>query len=343
MELEKKEQDLVIFSHIQLHRRIPSLKNEYQILENKKVNYSKLKKENLERQHVKYFFADLKICRNMYFFIYNLGIKRYKNLIESYNKNGLTLREHKLTNKPSTNKNVISEVDIQNIVSFLKAYASQVAIPLPGRLPQFRNYEKVVKLPSCDTKAEVHRKFLQAVKDDENTQIVAYPTFFKIWQKYCPHIMTMKPATDLCDTCRENHLKLANLQKLTVDEQEEILKIVADHVQAAKGQREFYNSYRDKAKAESHSTLLVLSFDFAQNVSFPSSPQQVGASYFKSNRKCSLFGINNEGNGVQTNITIDEADLTGKGVNAVISMLHYYLTIHKTKQCHVALPTLESC
>lgn len=71
----------------------------------------------------------------------------------------MVLAEHKLKNKPSTNKNVISEVDIKNIINFLKSYASQVAIPLQGRLPQFRTYDKVVKLPSCDTKAAVYVNF----------------------------------------------------------------------------------------------------------------------------------------------------------------------------------------
>lgn len=53
-------------------------------------------------------------------------------------------------------------------------------------------------------------------------------------------------------------------------------------------------------------------------------------SYFKSNRKCGLFGINNEATHIQTNITIDEEDKTGKGANAVISMLHYYLNNNVT-------------
>lgn len=62
----------------------------------------------------------------------------------------------------------------------------------------------------------------------------------------------------------------------------------------------------------------------------PSSPQQVGSSYFKANRKCDLFGINNETTHIQTNITIDEEDNVGKGANSVISMLHYYLSNNVT-------------
>lgn len=105
--------------------------------------------------------------------------------------------------------------------------------------------------------------------------------------------MTMRPASDLCDICRKNHLQLSNLQKLNVQEQAEILKNATDHLEEAKMQREFYNSYREKSKSKSQSTLFVISFDFAQNICYPSSPQQVGASYFKSNRKCNIFGIQN--------------------------------------------------
>lgn len=90
MDLEKKQQDLVIYSHLELHRRIAYLKDEYQITENKKLNKSILEKNSLERQRINYYFADLHICRNMYFFIHNLGQKRYKNIIEAYDENGLS-------------------------------------------------------------------------------------------------------------------------------------------------------------------------------------------------------------------------------------------------------------
>lgn len=74
---------------------------------------------------------------------------------------------------------------------------------------------------------------------------------------------------------------------------------------------------------EQNSSRLVLSFDYAQNVSYPSSPQQVGKLYFKIPRKCGIFGVHDEAKGVQTNFLIDEADNAGKGANSVISMLDY--------------------
>lgn len=136
----------------------------------------------------------------------------------------------------------------------------------------------------------------------------------------------MKPATDLCDVCRQNHLKLTNMSNLSIEEQTTLLETSKHHLEVAKLQRDFYNSYRERAKTENQSSLFVISFDYAQNVGYPSSPQQVGSAYFKSTRKCSLFGINNEATHVQINITIDKEDKTEKGANGVISMLHYYLT-----------------
>ena len=45
--------------------------------------------------------------------------------------------------------------------------------------------------------------------------------------------------------------------------------------------------------------------------------------------------IHNEATGIQTNILIDEADIVGKGANAVISMFDFY--INKINSDHVVL------
>ena len=66
------------------------------------------------------------------------------------------------------------------------------------------------------------------------------------------------------------------------------------------------------------------SFDFAQQIHYPASPQQPGALYFKTGRKCSIFGIMCEPVKRQVNFLTDEAVDTGKGANAVISMLHFF-------------------
>ena len=67
------------------------------------------------------------------------------------------------------------------------------------------------------------------------------------------------------------------------------------------------------------------SFDFAQQVQYPSNPLQPGPIYFKNPRKCGLFGIHCEALSKQVNFLIDEGVNVGKGANCVVSLLHYFL------------------
>ena len=70
------------------------------------------------------------------------------------------------------------------------------------------------------------------------------------------------------------------------------------------------------------------SFDFAQQVHYPHNPLQPGPMYFKTARKCAIFGVCCEGLPRQINYLIDEASDTGKGANTVVSLVHHFLTHH---------------
>lgn len=62
----------------------------------------------------------------------------------------------------------------------------------------------------------------------------------------------------------------------------------------------------------------VFSFNFAKNIHYPTSPQQAGPAYFKTARKCSVFGIHDERSGIQGNYLIGKSSV-GKNSNAIIS------------------------
>ena len=70
------------------------------------------------------------------------------------------------------------------------------------------------------------------------------------------------------------------------------------------------------------------SFYFAQQVHYPHNPLQPGPMYFKTARKCAVFGVCYEGIPHQVNYLIDEASETGKGANTVVSLLHHFLEHH---------------
>ena len=71
----------------------------------------------------------------------------------------------------------------------------------------------------------------------------------------------------------------------------------------------------------SRDTMAHYSFDFAQQVYFPSNPMQPGQIYFKTPRKCGVFGVMTEALPQMVLFLMDEAVETGKDANTVISLL----------------------
>ena len=70
------------------------------------------------------------------------------------------------------------------------------------------------------------------------------------------------------------------------------------------------------------------SFDYAQQVHYPSDPLQPGPIYFLTPRKCTVFGVNCEALPRQVNFLTDEAGDCGKGANAVVSRLDFFFDHH---------------
>jgi hypothetical protein len=72
------------------------------------------------------------------------------------------------------------------------------------------------------------------------------------------------------------------------------------------------------------------SFDDAQQVHISSKSMQDGPIYFKTPRKSGIFGVLCEGIQQKVNFLIDESvnESVGKGGNATISYVHYYLSNH---------------
>lgn len=79
------------------------------------------------------------------------------------------------------------------------------------------------------------------------------------------------------------------------------------------------------------------SFDFAQQVHYPHNPLQPGPIYFKTPRKCAVFGVCCEALPRQVNYLIDESCDTGKGANTVVSLLHHFLEHHALGETELGL------
>ena len=58
---------------------------------------------------------------------------------------------------------------------------------------------------------------------------------------------------------------------------------------------------------------------------YPSNPLQPGPIYFRTQRKCAIFGVWDEASNEYRSYLIDEPTVSNKGANATISNLHHYL------------------
>jgi len=242
-------------------------------------------------------------------------------------------------------------VDTETIKRFILSYADQHAMPLPGRLPNYREFT-VMLLPSDTTKEQVHRLYLEAA-EQSNCKKVSYSKFTQLWADLCPHISVMKPSSDLCPLCQKNMTRLSRSCNLTEEEKSQKLQEFQQHLDNAKLQRQDYKDQCTLAAASfeelepelktpgqpenSQDITLHYSFDYLQQVHYPTDSQQASPVYFLTRRKCSVFIVSNESCGRSVFYLIDEGDNYGKGANATCSLFHHYLAAHGLGERNLAL------
>ena len=104
-----------------------------------------------------------------------------------------------------------------------------------------------------------------------------------------------------------------------------------------------FKAFEDSVDIDEHHdpcslhTTMHYSFDFAQQVHYPSNLMQPGPIYFKTPHKCAIFGIMCEAIPQQVNYLIDEASDVGKGANTTISFVHHFFEHHGLGETSVHL------
>ena len=182
----------------------------------------------------------------------------------------------------------------------------------------------------------------EAACETSDVQAVGYTNYLELWGQFYPNVIVAKPMTDLCFTCQQNTTKLQRAANLSESKTSECVKAHQEHLNCAQAERQFYrdsclSSERTletigtetflgsgSCDACSLNATIHYSFDYAQQVHIPSNLQQPGPIYFKTPRKCGIFGVICEGLPRQVNFIIDEASSTGKGAHPTISYVHYY-------------------
>lgn len=295
-------------------------------------------------------YKSIPICKEMFLHLYGLSDSRYRLLKQHYDAYGIVPRTHGNTKQlPS---NTLPQQVIEEVKTFISNYVEENAILLPGRIPGYKN-DDMKLLSSSESKASIWRAYKTVCETGEK-RFASYPKFTNLWSLFFPNVFVAKPMTDLCEKCQANTTQLQRSINLPDEEKSACVKAQQEHLAQAKAERDGYRKacqnaeenfdsirehfdFTKKQNSCSVNMTMHYSFDYAQQVHIPSNPLQPGPIYFKTPRKCGIFGIFCEGIPRQVNFLIDEASAVGKGANPTISYLHYFLEHHGIGETDVHL------
>lgn len=282
------------------------------------------------RRRFNYSVLGRVVCKNVFMEVYgvtNFVIKKLQAIAESHSA---VVPKH--ASAESTKEWISVPPDIvDNVVKFLRNYASVYGLPQPAALRGRPNAPPIF-LPASVRKNKIFEEFTKSLLESGDGRTISYSSFHRIWKHHTPEIQVMKPRTDVCAVCDRLRERLRRCR--TEEQISESTEQLRDHVSLAQAERDYYNHCIEHSRSTSNPPNAHITFDFAQQLELPAHTRQVGPLYFKVRYRVQLFGICNEALKQQDNYLFDEASTIGEdgkkahGPNTVISMLHDYLDDH---------------
>ena len=305
------------------------------------VSASGRTEKNRKLSRMSFFFHGKRICRKTFLFLHCISKNKFCSLVKHYQDNGLSLRVH--GNKKRLPSWIVPSETVEKVVKYILNIAEEQALLLPGRVPGFKRTD-VRLLPSVLTKHRLWKTYCE-ICTSQGDRSVGYSKFCDLWNQLCPFVLIMRPATDLCWTCQKNNNLIQKSANLPENQKVEAVRNQEEHLRLTAGERDFYKKCCQESKESvgrnlqeidftmgrepcSYQGTVHYSYDYAQQLHYPSDPLQPGPIYFKTPRKCLIFGVCCEAIPRQVNFLIDENVLTGKGANSTISYVHFYFERH---------------
>ena len=287
--------------------------------------------KNRQYTRMGYYYQVQRLYMRTFLFLHCLHRNHFYRLVK-HQKNGLSLQVH--WNKNRLSSSTSSAETVEQVVKFILNTAEEQALLLPGRVPGFKRID-VKLLPSYLTKHGLWRTYTNICVGTGKPSM-GYSKFCDLWNQLCPFIVIMRPATNLCWTCQKNNNRIRNTVNLPESDKAEAVRDQEQHLLLATGERNFYKNCCRESKDGIQEYLKVVdfaverepysydgtvhySYDYAQQLHFTADPNQPGPIYFKTPRKCALFGVCCEAIPRQVNFLIYESVLTGKGANSTTS------------------------
>ena len=305
------------------------------------VSESGRSEKKRERTRMTFFFHGKRICKEAFLFLHCISRTKFRSLVKHYKKNGLTLRSH--GNKKRLPSSTFSAETVENVVKFILNIAEDQALLLPGRVPSFKRVD-VKLLPSVLTKHSLWKTYSEICMGNGQISVGDYK-FCDLWNQLCAFVAIMCPTTDFCWTCQKNDNFTQKSVNMPENQKPEAIRAQEQQLRLAAGEREFYKNCCRQSKENicqhlqqidfnfgrtpcSYNGTVHYSYDYAQQLHYPSDPNQPGSIYFETPRKCATFGVCCESIPRHVNFLTDQNVLNGKGANSTISYVHYFFSRH---------------
>lgn len=193
------------------------------------------------------------ICLDMFLVFHGVSKNKFRHIAQSLHVHGIQPRIHGNTKRLP--KNTLSMASVQHTLLFLLNYSEQHGVLLPGRVPGYSR-DDVRLLPSSSSRRTIHKIYLEAELLAPDITPVAYRTFCRLWQLQMPHLLLMKPMTDLCWTCQKHSTILLRAANCPSASKSGVLEAYQEHLRIVGVERSFYKTKCDdcKKKVKQHFT-----------------------------------------------------------------------------------------
>ncbi len=305
------------------------------------VHHARSTQQVRKRKKMMYILRGEKVCEVMFLFAYGIGQHghRWKRLLKLFAGEGVVMKSH--GNSKRVPRHSLSLESRKHVTTFIRNYAEEAALFLPGRQA---NQRQIVKLlPSNETKKHVFERYEEACRNSK-VKPVKLTTFRLVWNDFCPDIVIQRPQTDLCADCQASYVSHEKLKGKSEAEKATFFEQCQAHLTRVDVERRHYFNVIKNTRTQlldgKKETILKnaesglhcifegtvhYSFDYAQQIHVPTLPQQPGPIYFLTPYKIGLFGVMNDTFNHQGNYIIPESVAAGKGANSVISYLHDFI------------------
>ena len=170
-QLDRKELEMAVMGQVMAFTFCNQLQNTTQYRHRPKQR---------ERNTSMFYHNGVRVCKNTFLFLHDIGNFRLKAIRAHYLSEGLVPHIHGHTGRTAPNALVLG--DIKGLITFVMHYFESNGILLPGRIPGYKR-DDIKLLPSSCTKRAVWMLY-QDSAISLSLHSVAYTTFCKVWRNF---------------------------------------------------------------------------------------------------------------------------------------------------------------